>query len=61
MLPWSFLIAGITNVLLFAWILIYILALYKDDDNKVVVPRIERDEDANTEAGESGTKITYTK
>jgi len=39
--------------------MVYICAIYKND--KVLVPRYERDEDADIDAGDSGTKITYTK
>ena len=41
--------------------MIYILAIYNSEDNKVIVPKYERDENADIEAGDSGTKITYTR
>ena len=39
--------------------MVYICAIYHHD--KVYVPRYERDENADMEAGDSGTKVTYTK
>ena len=35
--PWGFLLAGIANLLILIWVLVYILALYKKD--KVYVPK----------------------
>ena len=35
--PWGFLLAAIANLLIFIWVLVYILALYKKD--KVYVPK----------------------
>ena len=42
-LPWSFLIASIVNMLIFLWIIIYIAGLYPRD--KVQITRYEKAED----------------
>jgi len=42
-LPWSFLIAGIINILLIIWVLIFILAIY--DHDKLYSIRYEKGEE----------------
>jgi len=42
-LPWSFLIASIVNMIIFFWIIIYVSALYEKD--KVVITRYEKADD----------------
>ena len=59
-LPWSFMIAGISSLLLAVWIIIYICILYKKD--KVYTPKFDKSESSDPDAdGNANIELTYSK
>ena len=62
LVPWSLLLAAITNILIAIWIFIYILAIYKRDKVYVTTGKNGNDDDQGWYHDEDGgTKMRYAK